>query len=110
MKKPYAPAHYLHTFSQDTPRSLARLCLASTSIGTIAALLVYLGDAMQWPHFNRRAGYIGTEFMRDLLYAINDPYAIHIVACLWFLYGFLVTGMLFFACRALFFKRDSKDA
>ena len=42
-------------------------------VGTLAAILVYVGDVFRWPHFNRRAGYIGTEFIGDLLYAINDP-------------------------------------
>lgn len=50
--------------------------------GGIAAILVYAGDAFRWPHFNRRAGYFGTAFVNDILYAINDPYAIHIVAFL----------------------------
>jgi len=29
-----------------------------------------------WPHFNRRAGYFGMDFISDVLYAINAPYAI----------------------------------
>ena len=73
--------------------------------GTIAAILVYVGDAFRWPHFNRRAGYIGTELISDLLYAINDPFAIHIVAFLWFTFSAFVTGMLVFVCRTLWDKR-----
>ena len=59
--------------------------------GGIAVVFVYLGDHFQWPHFNRRSGYFGTEFMGSLLYAINDPYAIHIVAFMWFCYAALFT-------------------
>ena len=69
--------------------------------GTIAAILVYVGDAFRWPHFNRSAGYIGTEFIGGLLYAINDPYAIHIVAFLWFLYAALAAGILLYFFRLL---------
>jgi hypothetical protein len=55
-----------------------------TSTGGLAALLVYVGDAFRWPHFNRRAGYFGTDFISSVLHAIGDPYAIHIVAVLCF--------------------------
>lgn len=55
--------------------------------GVLAASLVYIGDKFEWPNFSNRQGYFGTEFMSGILYAINDPYAIHIVAVLWFLYG-----------------------
>ena len=78
------------------------LCIGA---GTIAAILVYLGDAFHWPHFNRRAGYIGTEFIGGFLYAINDPYAIHIVAFLWFLYAALAAGILLYFFRLLSPKR-----
>jgi energy-converting hydrogenase Eha subunit B len=57
------------------------------SAGGLAALLVYVGDAFCWPHFNRREGYFGTDFISSLLYAIGDPHAIHIVAVLWFSYA-----------------------
>ena len=69
--------------------------------GTAAAVLVYVGDVFRWPHFNRRAGYLGTEFIGDLLYAINDPYAIHIVAFLWFLYAAFGTAILWYFSRFL---------
>ncbi len=59
--------------------------------GAVAAALVYIGDLFQWPSFNRRAGFFGTEFMGSFLYAINDPYAIHIVAILWFCYAATAT-------------------
>ncbi len=84
-----------------------RLCIG---VGAIAAIMVYVGDAFEWPHFNRRAGYIGTEFMRSLLYAINDPYAIHIVAFLWFCYGASVAGLAVFAGRLLLRRRKSSDS
>jgi hypothetical protein len=45
-------------------------------------MLFYVGDAFRWPHFNRRAGYFGTDFISGFLSAIGDPYAIHIVAFL----------------------------
>lgn len=77
----------------------------SLGVGAVAALLVHVGDALQWPHFNRREGYLGTEFLRDLLYAINDPYAIHIVALLWFAYAALLTGALAYASKNLWRKR-----
>lgn len=78
------------------------VCIAA---GAIAAILVYVGDAFRWPHFNRRAGNFGTEFISDVLYAINDPYAIHIVAFLWFSYAasFVFTLLLF--SRRLYPKR-----
>jgi hypothetical protein len=84
------------------PRPQTRgVVLVCVAVGAFAAILVYAGDALRWPHFNRRAGYIGTEFISGLLYAINDPYAIHIVALLWFSYAALVTGVLVYACRKL---------
>lgn len=79
-------------------------------MGAVAAVLVYVGDVFQWPHFNRRAGYVGTEFMGRLLYAINDPYAIHIVACVWFVYASLATGLMLFARRILFLRRHDEAA
>ena len=69
------------------------------SAGGVAAILVYVGDAFRWPHFNNRAGYFGTEFISGFLYAINDPYAIHIVALLWFSYA---AG---FVCILMYFAR-----
>ena len=72
--------------------------------GTVAAILVYVGDAFRWPHFNRRAGYLGTEYIQDLLYAINDPFAIHIVAFLWFLYTAITAAILLYVVRFLFSK------
>jgi hypothetical protein len=74
-------------------------CVAA---GTAASILVYIGDALRWPHFNRRAGYLGTEFINDLLYAINDPYAIHIVAVLWFCYAASFVAIVLFVSRRLF--------
>ena len=71
----------------------------------VVRCLVYVGDAFRWTHFNRHAGYIGTEFIGDFLYAINDPYAIHIVAFLWFLYAALAAGMLLYFFRLLSSKK-----
>ncbi len=73
-------------------------------VGTVATILVYVGDAFRWPHFNRRAGYLGTEFISNVLYAINDPYAIHIVAVLWFFYAAVATAILLYLFRFLSFK------
>ncbi len=104
----------LNPYSSPKPKSAdtsgerpkrERVLLICLGAGTIAATAVYVGDAFQWPHFNRREGYIGTEFIRDILYAINDPYAIHIVAILWFLYAAVFTEMLSWAYRTLFPKR-----
>jgi hypothetical protein len=100
----------MDSVSQEGSSQPAKILFVCMSIGAIASILVYVGDALQWPHFNRRAGYIGTEFIGTLLYAINDPYAIHIVACLWFLYGCIVTGAILVLCRHLFHKRDSNTA
>ena len=55
--------------------------------------------------FNRRAGYFGTDFISDVLYAINDPYAIHIVAFLWFSYAASFVFILLFFSRRLYRKR-----
>ncbi|XZE53067.1 hypothetical protein SH139x_004784 [Planctomycetaceae bacterium SH139] len=78
------------------------VCIAA---GVIAAMLVYVGDAFRWPHFNRRAGYFGTDFISGFLYTIGDPYAIRTVAFLWFSYAAsLVFTVLFFA-RRLYPKR-----
>ena len=78
-------------------------------VGAFAAALVYVGDSMQWPHLNRRSGYIGTAFIIDILYAINDPYAIHIVAILWFLHAFLAAGILVLTYQLLMIKRERSD-
>ncbi len=67
---------------------LPGLCLLA---GLSAVALVYVGDHFLWHGFNRRSGYFGTEFMRSILYAINDPYAIHIVALIWFSYAAVTT-------------------
>jgi hypothetical protein len=75
------------------------------SAGGLAALMVYIGDAFGWPHFNRRAGYFGTNFMSDILYAINDPYAIHIVAFLWFSYAASVVFILLLLSTRLYRQR-----
>lgn len=96
--------------SKSMDRSVPRtqnLSLFVTCIfaGTIAAILVYVGDAFRWNHFNRSAGYIGTEYIGDFLYAINDPYAIHIVAFLWFLYAAFAAGVLLYFFRLLSQKR-----
>lgn len=76
-----------------------------TSAGGLAALLVYVGDAFRWPHFNRRAGYFGTDFISSVLHAIGDPYAIHIVAVLWFCYAASFVFILLFFFRRLCRKR-----
>ena len=74
------------------PRKRTALFLGSCFLaGAAAASLVYIGDHFQWPGFNSRAGYFGTGFMDSLLYAINDPYAIHIVATVWFCYAATTT-------------------
>ncbi|MDA9857741.1 hypothetical protein N9D23_06445 [Rubripirellula sp.] len=122
MTNPYLPTPHQHQHQhqhphphaapQDAPSQLARVLLVGLciGIGAIAAIMVYVGDAFQWPHFNRRAGFFGTEsnFLRGLLYAINDPYAIHIVAFIWFLYGSIVTGTIVFLYRVLYLKRNRK--
>ncbi len=74
------------------------------SVGGLAAILVYVGDAFGWPRFNRSAGYFGTDFISDFLYAINDPYAIHIVAFLWFSYAASFVFILLFFSRRLYRK------
>ena len=78
------------------------LCM---SAGGLAALLVYVGDAFRWPHFSNREGYFGTDFISSLLYAIGDPYAIHIVAVLWFCYAASFVFILLFFFRRLCRKR-----
>lgn len=84
--------------SAVAPRQCGRVLLRYT-VPWLAAALVYPGDALAWPHVNRRAGYPGTEFLRSFLYAVNDPYAIHIVAAMWFGYGILLTSVLRLICR-----------
>ena len=79
--------------------------LMCTSAGGLAAIPVYVGDAFRWPHFSRHSGYFGTYFMNDVLYAINDPYAIHIVAFLWFSYAASFVFILLFFSRRLYRKR-----
>jgi len=74
-------------------------------VGAIAAILVYVGDAWEWPHFNRRAGYFGVEYMRSFLYAVNDPYAIHMVAFMWFLYGAVAAGVVILCWRLVSSRR-----
>ena len=77
------------------------LGIVPLGFGIVAAALVYVGDAFAWPHFNRRDGYIGTEFIRSFLYAINDPYAIHVVALIWFFYASVTIGVATIVCRRL---------
>jgi hypothetical protein len=74
--------------------------------GIVGALQVYIGNAQGWSNFNNREGYFGTRYLASLLYAINDPYAIHIVAVVWFSY---VAGALFLVLTGLgvFQDRDS---
>jgi hypothetical protein len=74
------------------------------SLGGLAAILVNVGDAFRWPHFNRRAGYFGADFISYVLYAINDPYAIHIVALLWFSYVASFVFILLLFSRRLYRK------
>ena len=74
------------------------------SAGVLAAILVYVGDAFRWPHFNGREGYLGTTFIRDILYAINDPYAIHIVAVIWFIYAASFVFLLMIFLRGFWGK------
>lgn len=76
-----------------------------TAAGVLAAILVYVGDAFRWPHFNRRDGYFGTDFIIGVLYAIGDPYAIHIVAFLWFSYVASFVFTILFFSRRLYPKR-----
>lgn len=78
------------------------VCIAA---GVLAAILVYVGDAFRWPHFNRRAGYFGTDFISGHLYVIGDPYAIHLVAFLWFFYAASFVFILLFFSRRLYPKR-----
>ncbi len=70
--------------------------------GVLAAIMVYVGDAFHWPHLNRRAGFFGTDFISGVLYAIGDPYAIHVVALLWFSYTVGIVLTLIFFCRRLY--------
>jgi hypothetical protein len=72
--------------------------------GSVAATLVYVGDHFQWPNFCGRSGYFGTDYLASWLYAINDPFAIHIVAFIWFAY---VAGALFsFGWLVRLYNRD----
>lgn len=71
--------------------------------GIVASLQVYLGNAQGWPNFNNRDGYFGTGYLSSVLYAINDPYAIHIVAVVWFSY---VAGAVFLVLAALGFFQE----
>jgi hypothetical protein len=95
----------MESVTLDTHNKSTRLFLVCMSMGAVAAALVYVGDALQWPAFNRRTGFFGTQFIGDFLYAINDPVALHIVAMLWFLYGSLLTGTLVLFYRVLFLRR-----
>ena len=108
MTNPYVPPKHSPSVSQDTRIQRVQMLLVCIGLGVVAAVSVYVGDAFQWPHFNRRAGYIGTEFMGQILYAINDPYAIHIVACVWFVYASLAAALLLFARRILLLRRYDK--
>jgi hypothetical protein len=107
---PYTSSKHSHTAPRKAPSRFARLLLVCLGAGAIAAVLVYVGDALEWPHFNCRAGYFGTEFMGQLLYAINDPYAIHIVAVVWFLYAAVATGLLLVVFRMFSPRRSGNDA
>ncbi len=73
--------------------------------GVAAAGLVYAGDALTWPYFNRREGYPGTEWAESFLYAVNDPYAIHLFAAMWFGYGVLLTSVVRLICHRLYSAR-----
>jgi hypothetical protein len=81
------------------------LFVVCISAGSVAAILVYAGDTFRWPHFHRRAGYFGTELIGDILYVINDPSAIHIVAFLWFSYAAGFVGILSYFMRKLLRER-----
>ncbi|MDB4386532.1 hypothetical protein N9Z47_04120 [bacterium] len=88
--------------SRSPIRVMFLICIG---VGVFASGMVYIGDALMWPLFNRRQGYFGTEFLSDFLYAINDPYAIHIVAFLWFLYAVIPTAVLLFFFWLRFVER-----
>ena len=80
------------------------ILLFAVACGIAGAAIVYVGDAAEWGGFCTRQGFWGTHFIDDILYAINEPYAIHIVAAVWFGYGFSGAFALSYLC-AMFFPR-----
>jgi hypothetical protein len=42
-------------------------------------LSVYAGEAYQWPGFNVRSGYWGTDFMRSLLVSLGSDVSVKVV-------------------------------
>ncbi|MDB4749962.1 hypothetical protein OAF83_03560 [Rubripirellula sp.] len=101
LSNPFSPPNYSHGVSDRAASAFARMFVVCIVMGAIAGMGVCVGDRFEWPHFNRWAGYLGTEFIGGFLYAINDSYANHIVAVVWFLYGSVASGTIVFAYRLL---------
>jgi hypothetical protein len=102
---PYSSSHAKPAHESSARTRNRVIPVVAAGAGAIAAMMVYVGDAYRWAHFNRRSGYLGTELIRDLLYAINDPFAIHIVAALWFVYAGIAAGSVTYLCRFLVANR-----
>ena len=72
---------------------------------------VYSGEANQWPGFNVRQGYWGTNFLGSYLYAMgNDTAALIIVSALWFVYATLLAIGLVLIMRLCFRRGRSTHA
>lgn len=47
--------------------------------GLAGGASVYAGEAYQWPGFNVRAGYWGTDFMSDHLYSAGSDMTVKVI-------------------------------
>ena len=71
-----------HLPPQRSSRSSRRFILETVIVlaaGLAGGASVYAGEAYQWPGFNVRAGYWGTDFMSDYLYAVGSDVTVKVI-------------------------------
>ena len=97
------------------PRFSIRLALEITFViaaGLAGYQSVYSGEANRWPGFQLREGYLGTNFLSGVPYAIGeDVLVLRIVAFIWCGYAVVAAVLLTAMLRRLLRprKRVKKD-
>ena len=64
----------------------------------VARSAVYWGDHYGLTDFNIKDGFWGTKFLGKYLYAYDED-AIHVVGCLYFIYGLIGSCVIIFLAR-----------
>lgn len=83
--------HSGHRFQMKSPSLTVRL-VSGAALGAGAVLI---GQALEWPNFSGRSGFLGTHYIDSILYSIgNDAISMCVIASIWAVYGALIVSIV----------------